>query len=375
MAEYRVRFVAENGTSSGDGSSTAPFRLPSQALNNLGTLGGFNVNPGKVVIGEGDFTETATINISRNVDIEGIGTYGGGIGGTRWIRGHSGNFIVKDSSYTDWSHHIRIANLTIDGNKASQTAEADLLTIFRPGFNTMLERVNFKNASGWGLVIDQGSNNIHGFDLGFSGCGTSTGGGAIKMQTTTGGNGMFCGFWGTQIDASGVAPVLIDQTLAGRSIIIFDLPEFEAGSSSIHAACIRTNLGSAADNVNIIVNGLVSQTAGAAKDILQETGSSPAHWIVSNASGSAGDVVFNGLNEDFTDDNCGFRVFGNMGGGSARVGVGENTLFSRKSTSSPEGNETGYVGDVCMWRNASSTESAVWFKEVGNGTSTGWVGQ
>jgi hypothetical protein len=378
MAEYRVRFVAENGTSSGDGSSTAPFRLPSQAINNLGTVSGAHVNPGKVVIGEGDFTETATVELSRQIDIEGIGGYGGGIGGTRWIRGHSGAMVTFDSTYTDWSHYYRIANLTMDGNKASFAAEADVLTILKPGFNCKLDRVAFRSASGWGLVIKNGANNFHGYDLSFNGCGTSTGGGALLLQSNSSdsGLGLFCGFWGTQVDASGEFPIYIDSNLGGRHEILFDLPEFESSAAGTHRACIKTNFSGGASNFGTIsVRNLVSQSpssTGTNDVFLEEAGSKPALWMVDGANGDTGDRVFNGVNETVSGKEVGRAVFGNFGGGSSRLRIGENQIISRKSTSGPEGNETGYVGDECLWRSGSAGTS-VWYKEVGEGTSTGWV--
>jgi hypothetical protein len=364
MAEYRVRFVAENGNdTTGDGTADNPFRLPSKAITDLGTLGGLHVNPGVVMIGEGDFTETATVSLTRNVIVQGVGTYSGGQGGTRWIRGHSGDFLKYDAGFDDWQHQYALRDFTIDGNKTGFPAVADLVTIKRPGFHCRLDRVNFRNSSGWGMVIEEGANNLHAYDLGFLGC---DGGGIRHTATIAGGGfGQWCAYFGLQIDgvASGTADgVLIEQDKGSRSMFLFDFPEFETGFQN----GIRTNLTGAATSVAIIVNSMVTQ--GTTVAMKETAGTNPALWIVNHASTSG--QLFNGVNETDTSGNCGFATFGKFGGGSSRIQVGENEWISRQS-GTPEGNEVGNIGDMCSRRDGGAGTS-LYVKESGDGTNTGW---
>jgi hypothetical protein len=339
MAEFRVRFVAEDGSAGGDGSANDPFRLPSEAIDDLGTLGGFHSNPGVVMIGEGDFTETSTVEVSRDLTIEGGLTYGGGIGGTRWIRGHSGDFFEPDPTYTDWAHHLQIRNLTIDGNKASFGTAADLVRILRPGFHCRMDSVTFRNSSGWGLFIDQGANNFHGYDLGFNGCDL----GGIKHVSTTagGGFGQWCAYFGMQIDGSGPDAIYIEQDKAARSNFYFAFPEFETGLTN----CITTNLTSAANQVAITVDGLVSQGA---TTMFKETGTEPALWVINHASGAQ---VFDGINESMTDTSCGIATFGAFGGSASGIRVGGVAITT--DTANPT--HSAPTGSLHVVKNAASS--------------------
>jgi hypothetical protein len=367
MAEYDVRFVAENGNdTTGDGTADNPFRLPSKAITDLGTAGGLHTT-GVVMIGGGTYTETSTIQLTRGIQMIGAGPWREFVGGTRILRGHAGHLIEWDAGFNDWSHEYTIASLTLDGDKDVQTADADLLRIKRPGFNCQLKNVNFRDSSGVGLHISQGANNLHTYDLSFLGNKL----GAIEMVSTTagGGFGIWAAFWGSQIDGNvgdSVDGVYIQQDKTSRSHILFDFPEFEQGFSN----AINADLTSSADNVQIVVSGLVAQGT---TTLFRESGTKPAHWLIAGASG--GSDLFQGVNETVTaTGGCGFRTFGNMLNGigdgvNSRIGCGENTWFS--GTGTPEGTQVGFIGDLYSRRDGGSGTS-LYVKESGNNTNTGW---
>jgi hypothetical protein len=83
---FRVWFVSETGDdTTGDGTADSPFRTLGKAVTDAGTVSSLHVNPAKIMVGEGDFTETSPVQLTRTFDIEGMGTYLGGVGGTRII--------------------------------------------------------------------------------------------------------------------------------------------------------------------------------------------------------------------------------------------------------------------------------------------------
>lgn len=378
MAEYRVRFVAEDGNdTTGDGSAGNPFRLPSKAITDLGTSGALHVNPGVVMIGEGDYTETAVIELTRSIIMMGAGTYLSGVGGTRIIRGHSGHLVDWDAGFDSFSNQYVIKSLSLDGNKASQSAEADLLRIKRPGFNCVIDNVAFRNSTGYALHISEGANSFGGRDLSFAGCGDSSAGGAIEMTNTVagGGFGIWASFRDLQIDSSGASPILITQEKANRSHIVFSgLLEYETSTTGLHTSCINANLSSGVTNVIISVDQLISQSPAAADFAFKETGAEPATWTINGYVLDSEDGLLSGVNETISSPAGGRTVMGWPGAGvgsSSRTQVGENSWISRQS-GTPEGNEIGNIGDLCSRRDGGAGTS-LYVKESGNGTNTGWA--
>jgi hypothetical protein len=126
--------------------------------------------------------------------------------------------------------------------------------------------------------MQEGSNNLQGYDLGFANCGNATAGGAMKFQSLSPGNfGQYVHMMDLQIDGCGVSPIYINANTSSRDYFVFDgLQEFENGSATIHRQCYEIDMSSSPNTMIDIAN--VGTLGGDGTNvIIKETGTSSAN--------------------------------------------------------------------------------------------------
>lgn len=121
------------------------------ALTALGAVGG------KVVLLEGTFSVTGSINVPSNCSVEGQGN-----GTVLTIpANNNGSFnIIQNSDQTNGNSGIRISNFKIDGNKANNTAGTQRGIYLNKATYSTIEKMSVVNLRNDGMFLTGASYNI-----------------------------------------------------------------------------------------------------------------------------------------------------------------------------------------------------------------------
>lgn len=317
--DFGQRYVTKSGNDSNDGLTIETSKLTvANAVGSLPTSSGYVY--GHVLVGQGDFVETALpIRVTRTFKLSGMNTGGGFATGTRIIQGAANHLFTWESgadTADQFAHWYGFEDVSLIGDKATFPGDYDLLQIIRPGFNCRLNSVYFRTASRYGLSLWQGGNSFYGAELGFDQCNTA----AIYMNSDPAlGGQAFAYAMNTikhvQIDNCGPSPITIDlDTTSFRSTFSFTDLEYETASTSQHNNLIDYSAPSGANSMFDVTQLHVSDFGGGGnKSVINETGADSAQWTLKNINNwnnsAEFDFLFNGNTESYTGEVLGFGVF------------------------------------------------------------------
>jgi hypothetical protein len=293
LSNATVLYVSVTGSDGNPGTSWAfPKRTVAAAVAALPlSVGGVASHTGTVNIGPGTFVETAT-PIEFNADIHLVcsasGDNGEGVNNATVIQlgnGRNTSLFSYTSAYSmanGYAHFLQADHCMFDGNKANNVTAPALIKIWNGGYQNSFQEVGFQNAHGVALQIDNQAVNFSCFVCTFAG----NDGGAFYLNDLVGAN--VVSFYDTQIDNSGVNPILITQALTdtgGSNIATFINTKFEATSGVVNHAHIIdfTPPSSSGNPFSINIMGLTAEnTIGSGTfAIFQENqGGYGANWNI-----------------------------------------------------------------------------------------------
>jgi hypothetical protein len=390
LFDATVLYVSATGNDANPGTSWAfPKRTVAAAVNALPlSVGGVASHTGTVNIGPGTFVETAT-PIEFNADIHLVcaasGDNGEGVNNATVIQlgsGRNTSLFSYTSAYSmanGYAHFLQADHCMFDGNKGSNSSAPALIKIWNGGYQNSFHEVGFQNAHGVALQIDNQAVNFSCFVCTFAG----NDGGAFYLNDLVGAN--VVSFYDTQIDNSGVNPILITQALTdtgGSNIATFINTKFEATTGVVnHAHVIDFTPPSSSGNpFSINIMGLTAEnTIGSGTfAIFQENqGGYGANWNIQgvNVGGYTGAfknnkngaISNNGEIKHLIDSDT-----ANLYESSPDIQVsGGAGIYSGLGT--PVGNVAACIGSVYMRLNGG-VSTTLYVKQSGICTdNTGWA--
>lgn len=199
-----VRYCHPAGNDTNDGSSWNQAKLTAnaavRALPKVGVGTSAPSHVGTVYFGPGIIYANATVPINRHCALIGVPS-GGGQGvtstwdgyGTTIKAGNNTNLrgvIVSDetidgSTFGDWSHHVNIKWLNVDGNRANNPGGGYGVILKKSGFQTGIDTFTVKECRKAGIYLKSRSVNFHGYNLGVTHCGMGQQGITTNVTTDT----------------------------------------------------------------------------------------------------------------------------------------------------------------------------------------------
>ncbi len=349
-----TRYITTGGSDSDDGltweTAMATVAFAVDSLPTAGS-GGTLRHTGRIEVGAGTFDETVTIEWNASLEIKGAGTDSDGAGnsqgGTVIRRNHSGDLFAVDGGYTTFGHHLRMSNLVLHGNKASQTALADLVRLQLGGFNTSFENVAFNQSTRYGLRVVDGATNLYLYNC----TGTSCDDSWLWMNLASGGNLTNLGIFGAQIDNCGTAPIHIEDSSTGDTNVVFIHGlETESLSSGLHDQVIRVDSIAGSGSLHMIVAEVSAHRDdgdgdAVCKRTFDSVGANP-RWSLTSVHGNGYNLAYhdaaNGVaSGGLTPNHVHHGLFTD---GLRGFAIGEADLLS--GTGTPEGTIPAKVGSV-----------------------------
>lgn len=206
-----VRHVRLTGDDANDGRtpSTAKRTVAAavMALPEQNPYAGNRHHAGHVVVGPGEYVETATpIELNRAIRISGVAatasSAAGSPGATRvkLADGRNTHLFAPSADFTDYAHHVILEDLTLDGNNAGQTAtDIDVVRVRKGGFSCQFSRVNIANGARHGLVLVDNAITVYCYDVTTADNGLD----GIHLDLTGTQNTCNLGIFGYQADNNG----------------------------------------------------------------------------------------------------------------------------------------------------------------------------
>ncbi len=236
-----IRYVALYGDDAYDGLSwRSPKRTVAAAVKSLpfnfaGT--GAERYVGKVLVGAGDFVETdLPIPMNAGLTVEGVGTGSSPGEGTRIITGAAGHLFGQTPGFDDWNHHNRVIGAQLQGDPVIYPGDFDLIHWDKPGFNTVIRDVYFREASRFGLKVNENTVNLFMYNVTGANCVQ----GLMKLHFVRTANTAIFKAWGLQFDDCGQFPIQIEgNNDGGINVVSIDGLEAEATGPTQHDAIVR----------------------------------------------------------------------------------------------------------------------------------------
>ena len=207
-ADQEVRYVSKDGSDSNDGTSWGSAKLTvGAAVSSLPVITGAQ-HWGRVYVGTGTFDESK-INFSARLGIIGSGNSAGGVLTTIRLASGQDTHLFESTASGSAQHGCVLRDITLDGNKANQTTDGDFdVLVVHGGFNCVLDNVNIKNASRYGVRVTGGHMNVAMRSMSWSGNGSANTGGGLYVENIASGEVLVDEF---QMDQNGVYPIRISS--------------------------------------------------------------------------------------------------------------------------------------------------------------------
>ena len=372
----KVRYVRADGKDTNDGRSPASAkRSVAAAVRSLPEEGSGPTarKSGDVYIGPGLYVEDDTpIDCSANIRFHGSGAplnsgaMGGEYGGTvvRLADNRRTHLFAPRDSFDDWAHAVIFEGMVIDGNRANNEGDFDLIRLRRPGFNTTIRDVMLVSAPRTGIHIEEAASNFYLFNVTGTNCGKHffryTGGPAT--------NNVAIAMFGIQIDDSGEFPIQIDHNSFGSGHFAVYSLETEATRPDQHRAVIRYRPIRGGNGLYLTLDNIAAWKAGAVK------GTDEAVVLIEDGDGAGPQTTYRNLINDGYDwvyrdlktgINSKHREQAKFSG-SLQTSMQLGPVIWSSTDVGPEGQVVAPPGSLC-----SKTDGTLWIKSSGK-RSRGW---
>ena len=388
-----VQYVSTFGNDGNDGKTWQTAKLTlAAAINALPVTGvGVSTQYGTVFLGPGTFVETNT-PIPFNAYIHLIGTSSGDAFpmGTVLKLGNGRNtallaYTAPFAAGNGYSHFLQVDHIIFDGNVSNNPSAPALVQIYNGGYQNTFRNVGFQNCASFALRHDNQAVNFSCYTCTFGGA--QGNGGAYFLNDLAGGN--VVSFFDTQIDNSGVDPILVTQGAGdsgGSNILTFINLKTEATiGTTNHQHVIRftPRVGGGGNPFNISVHGFTAvNTISSGVYALFEDNEPgyAANWEIIGAQAGGYTALFHSAK---TGQTSAAGIVKHLIAGSPYAtggaiydytpdielsgGAGILTGFG-----SPAGTVTANVGAIYL-RLDGGTSTTLYVKESGSGTTSGWV--
>ncbi len=372
----KVRYVRADGKDTNDGRTPASAkRSVAAAVKSLPEEGSGTTarKSGDVYIGPGLFVEDDTpIECSANIRFHGSGLplyngpAGGEYGGTVVMLADNSKthlFAPRDS-FDDWAHAVIFESMLLDGNKAKNEGEFDLIRLKRPGFNTAVRDVLLINAPRTGIDIDAAASNFYMFNVSGSDCRKHF----FRYAGGPATNNVAIAMFGIQIDDCGEYPIQIDHNSFGSGHFAVYSLETEATRTDQHRAVIRYSPIKGGNGLYLTLDNIAAWKAGEVK------GTDESVVLIENGDGAGPRTAYRSLINDgydwvYRDLKTGINsrhreqaMFGSGMETSMQLGP---VIWSTTDVG-PNGQVVAPPGSLC-----SKTDGTLWIKSSGK-RSRGW---